>query len=118
MIRCRYDRNGEITRQEGSGEYKELSVPRTSLKEMSIPFLTWLEENGSHSLAFAQYPRDYQATRDRSFETGALFTFKDLIDETIRAPTGTKRGALRRYMTTLFGEVDVVLDLVRELHCC
>ena len=81
---------------------------------MSIPFLAALAENGPHSLAFSQYLRDYQATRDRSVATGALFTFKDMAVDAVQAATPTRRGVLQRYLTTVFGEVDVVLDLVRK----
>ncbi|KAJ7136466.1 hypothetical protein C8R43DRAFT_955692 [Mycena crocata] len=64
-------------------------------------------------LCNAIYHEDYTPTRDRTCARGDSFTFKHLTGPEM-APTVRRRGLLRPYEVTIFGQVDMVYDLLER----
>ncbi|KAJ6576487.1 hypothetical protein DFH09DRAFT_1078089 [Mycena vulgaris] len=66
-------------------------------------------ERPADFLANAVYGIHCAPTRDRSLWNGALFTFKDILDEDL--PTELVRGGLRPFVAQIFGRVEMVKPL-------
>ncbi|KAJ6575706.1 hypothetical protein DFH09DRAFT_1311755 [Mycena vulgaris] len=66
-------------------------------------------ERPADFLANAVYGIHCAPTRDRSLWNGALFTFKDILDED--SPTELVRGGLRPFVAQIFGRVEMVKPL-------
>ncbi|KAJ7136462.1 hypothetical protein C8R43DRAFT_1132356 [Mycena crocata] len=78
---------------------------------MSTPFLRHYIDAGPASLGFGKYMQDFEPTRDCSIGEGSLFTFKSIQATRLleTSPTSSRRGFVKTYRTSAFGEVDAVL---------
>lgn len=71
--------------------------------------LSELTRDPQLTLAYAVYGVHFVATRDRSFGSGSIFSFKDCGDE-----NSTRRIQVLKYRGGVIGEVESVVDLVRS----